>query len=256
MHTCALRHFSVALDVVLFTFAVSRTRWQSTMYMLLCKLKIFYYVVLIAYHGCDVYFDWSNFLELFKDNKVSISRSSTSTNSSLVKPFFVSSCATGSLFSIIMIVTYGYYIKFHWYCIKHASYRAVRYSDGELSILSDRGCDKKCSRTFVALELWVSVLELFLKDDIQSAILFWIYTSQLIKTKPYWRFFALQACSVIAHVKLGICFMAKLCGCGAGEEDCCDSGSCAKIFASVIGFIGSVVFFVLTVVSLVEAVNV
>ena len=255
MQACALRHFPITLDVVLFTF-VSKTGWQSTMYMLLCKLKILYYLVLIAYHGCDVYFDWLNFHELFVENKVSISGSSITTNSSLVKFFFVSSCATGSLFSIIMIVTYRYYIKFHWYCIKDASYRAVRYSDGELSILSDRGCDKKCDRTFVTLELWVSVVELFLKDDIQSAILFWIYTSQLIKTKPYWRFFAFQACSVIAHVKLGICFMAKLCGCGAGEEDCCDSGSCAKIFASVIGFIGSVVFFVLTVVSLVEAVNV
>lgn len=226
------------------------------MYMLLCKLKILYYLGLIAYHGCDVYFDWSNFCELFEDNKVSISGSLISTNSSLAKIVFVSSCVTGSVFSIIMIVAYGYYIKFHWYCINHASYRSVSYSDSEFSIFSDRGCDEKCNHTFVTLELWVSVLELALKDDFQSAILFWIYISQLIKTKPYWRFFAFQACSVIAHLKLGICFMAKLCGCGAGEETCCDSGSCVKSFASVIGFIGSAVFLSLTVVSLVEAVNV
>lgn len=230
------------------------------MYMLLCKLKILYYICLIAYHGCDIYFDWSNFHELFEDNKVSISGSLISTNSSLrtslVKTFFVISCATGSLFSIIMIVAYGYYIKFHLYCIYHASYRSVSYSHGEFSIFSNRGCDEKCNRTFVTLELWVSVLELFLKDDIQSAILFSIYNSQLIKTKPYWCFFAFQACSVIAHLKLGICFMTKLCGCGAGEETCCDSGSCVKSFASVIGFIGSAVFLCLTVVSLVEAVDV
>ena len=226
------------------------------MYMFLCKLKIFYYVVLIAYHVCDVYFDWSNFLELFEDNKVSIPGSLISTNSSLVKNFFVSSCATGSLFSIIMILAYGYYIKFHWDCINHASYRAVSYSDGEFSIFSDRGCDKKCDRKCVTLELWVSVVELFLKDDIQSAILFWIYTSQLIKTKPYWHFLAFQACSVIAHLKLAICFMTKLCGCGAGEEAWIDSRSCVKSLASVIGFIGSAVFFGLSVVSLVEAVNV
>lgn len=226
------------------------------MYMLFCKLKILYYLGLIAYHGCDVYFDWSNFRELFEDNKVSISGRLISTNSSLVKIFFLFSCVTGSVFSIIMIVAYGYYIKFHWYCINHASYRSVSYSDREFSILSDRGCDEKCNHKFVTLELWVSVLELVLKDDFQSAILFWIYTSQLIKTKPYWRFFVLQVCSVIAHLKLGICFMAKLCGCGAGEETCCDSGSCVKSFASVIGFIGSAVFLCLTVVSLVEAVNV
>lgn len=226
------------------------------MYMLFCKLKILYYLGLIAYHGCDVYFDWSNFRELFEDNKVSISGSLISTNNILVKIFFVSSCVTGSMFSVIMIVAYGYYIKFHWYCINHASYRSVSYSHGEVSIFSDRGCDEKCNHRFVTLELWVSVLELVLKDDFQSAILFWIYTSQLIKTKPYWRFFAFQTCSVIAHLKLGICFMAKLCGWGAGEETCCDSGSCVKSFASVIGLIGSAVFFSLTVVSLVEAVNV
>ena len=226
------------------------------MYMFLCKLKILYYLGLIIYHGCDIYFDWSNFLELFEDNKVSISGSLISTNSSLVKTFFVFSCGTGSLFSLIMIVAYGYYIKFHCYCIYHASYRSVSYSDGEVSISSDRRCDKKCSHKFVTLELRVSVLELVLKDDIQSAILFWIYNSQVIKTKPYWRFFAFQACSVIAHLKLGICFMTKLCGCGAGEETCCDSGSCVKSLASVIGFIGSAVCLCLTLVSLVEAINV
>ena len=154
-----------------------------------------------------------------------------------------------------MIVAYGYYIKFHWYCIHNTSYRSVKYSDGEFSVFSDRRCDKKCNRTFVTLELWVSALELVFKDDFQSAILFWIYTSHFIKTRPGWKFIVLQTCSVIAHLKLGICFMAKLCGCGAGEEPCCD-GSCAKNFASLIGFIGSAVFLGLTVVSLVEAVSV
>ena len=226
---------------------------KSTMYMLRCKLKIFYYLVLIVYHGCDIYFDGSNFLELLEDNTVS--GILISSNSSLVKIFFGFSCATGTVFSIIMIVAYLYYITFHWYCIRHASYRFARLSDGEFSIFSDVRCDKKCNRTFVTLELWVSVLELFLKDDFQSAILFWMYTSQLIKTRPYRQFLVFQACSVMAHLKLGICFMAKLCGCGAGEEPCCD-GSCENNFASVIGFIGSVVFLGLTVVSLVGAVSV
>ena len=80
-------------------------------------------------------------------------------------------------------------------------------------------------------------------------------TFQFIKTRPGCKFIVLQTCSVIAHLKLGICFMAKLCGCGAGEEPCCD-GSCAKNFASLIGFIGSAVSLGLTVMSFVEAVRV
>ena len=51
-----------------------------------------------------------------------------STNSSLVKIFFVISRVTGTVFRIIMIVAYGYCIKFHWYCIHHASYRSAKYS--------------------------------------------------------------------------------------------------------------------------------
>ena len=221
--------------------------------MLCCKLKIFYYLVLIVYHGCDIYFDWSNFCELFEDNTGS--GILISTNSSPVKILFGFSCGTGTLFSITMIVAYRYYIKFHWYCIRHASYQSVKYSDDEVSISSDRGCDKKCNRKFVTLELWVSVLELVLKDDFQSGILYWIYTSQSIKTRPGWQSIVFQTCSVIAHLKLGICFMAKLCGCCAGEEPCCD-GSCENSVASVIGFIGAAVFFGLTVVSLVKAVSV
>lgn len=226
------------------------------MYMLCCWLKIIYYLGLILYHGGDVCFDWLNYRRLFEDNTISGILISTSSSLDTCMIFFLISCVTGTVFSITMIVVYGYYVKFHWYCIHHASYQSARYSDGEsVSIFSDRGCDKKCNRTFVTLELWVSALELVLKDDFQSGILFWIYTSQFIKTKPHWQSIVFQACNIIAHLKLGICFMAKLCGCGAGEETCCD-GSCAKILASVIGFIGSVVFLVLTVVSLVKAVNV
>ena len=224
--------------------------------MLCCTLKIVYYLLLIAYHGCDICFDWWNFREPFEDNTVSgILTSSNSSLKTVAKISFVISCATGTVFSIIMIVAYGYYIKFHWYCIHHASYRSARLSDGEFSISSDVRCDKKCNRTFVTLELWVSLLELFLKDLLQSGVLFWMYISQLIKTRPYWYFLVFQACSVMAHLKLGICFMAKLCGCGAREEPCCD-GSCKNNFASVIGFIVSVVLLGLTVASLVGAVTV
>ncbi|XP_068762585.1 uncharacterized protein [Montipora capricornis] len=220
----------------------------STMYMFCCKLKIFYYLMLIAYQGSDVYFDWSG----YRDKTVF--GSLISTDNIVIELLFFFSCFTGTIFSIIMIVAYGYYIKYHWYCINHASYRSARLSEGEYSIFSDRGCDKKCNRTFVTLELWVSVLELLGKDDIQSGILFWIYNSHLVTTTPSWHFIAVNACSVGAHLKLGICFMTKFCGCGAGEDPC-DEDSCAKSLACVIGFIGSVVFLGLTVVSLVDAVK-
>ena len=51
-----------------------------------------------------------------------------STNNSLVKISFVISCVNGTVFSVIMIAAYGYYIKFHWSCIHHASYWSARYS--------------------------------------------------------------------------------------------------------------------------------
>ncbi|XP_068762584.1 uncharacterized protein [Montipora capricornis] len=224
------------------------------MYMLCCKLKIFYYLVLIAYHSCDVCFDWQNFRELNENN--TFSGIFVSTNSDFVKIFFFVSCVTGTAFKIIMVFfAYICYIKYHWYCIRHASYRSARYSDGKFSIFSDRECDKKCNRKFVTLELWVSVLELLLKDDFQSGILFWIYNSHLVTTTPNWHFIAVNACSVGAHLKLGICFMTKLCGWGAGEDCNCEEDSCPKNFACGIGFIGSIVFLGLTVVSLADAVK-
>ncbi|XP_068762223.1 uncharacterized protein [Montipora capricornis] len=222
------------------------------MYMLCCKLKIFYYLVLIAYHSCDVCFDWQNFRELHVHKTVF--GSLFLRDNTLVEILFCVSCVTGTLFSIIMIVAYGYYIKYHWYCIKYASYRSVSYSDSEFSILSDRGCDKKCDRTFITLELWVSGLELLGKDGIQSGILFWIYKSHLVTTTPSWHFIAFNACSVGAHLKLGICFMTKFCGWGVGEDPC-EKNSCPKIFACLIGFIAAAIFLVLTVVSLVKAVK-
>ena len=54
--------------------------------------------------------------------------------------------------------------------------------------------------------------------------------------------------------------MSKLCGCGSGEEPCCnDDCSCVKAlahFVCVIAFIGLAVFLGLTVVSLVKYISV
>ena len=192
------------------------------MYMLCCWAKIVWYIVLIAYHGFDVCSDWYNCYKLFENG--TFSGFSILTSLSTIEVFFVISCGFGTIFSITMVVAYIYYISYHWECIHHANYRSASYSDGEYSIFSDRGCDRKCDSTFVNLELWVSALELLGKDDIQSIILFSLYTSQSMVTRPSWDFIALSVCSVFAHFKLCICFMSKLCGCGSGEQSaCCNS---------------------------------
>lgn len=225
------------------------------MYMLCCWLKIFYYFILIVYHGFDCGLDWKTFGVLYANN--TFSGVSISTNSSVVvKILFGVSCGFGTVFSGIMLVVYIYYITYHWYCIHHAGYQSVRYTDGEVSMSGGRRCDKKCNRQFVTLELVISVLELLCKDVVQSAILFWIYISQSILTRPSWQFIAFSGFSVVAHLKLFICFFTKLCGFGAAEESCCDECSCPKVFFCVIGLLASTLFLVLTIVSLVNAVSI
>ena len=149
------------------------------------------------------------------------------------------------------VVVNVYYISYHWDCIKNANYRSLHYFDGEYSIISDHGSDNKYNRHFVTLELWVSTLELLFKDDIQSIILFSLYTSQSIVTRPSWHFTAFTVFTVCAHFKLFICFISKLCGCCTDDESqCCDDDcSCVKT-ACVFGCIGSAVFLGLTVAPL------
>ena len=78
---------------------------------------------------------------------------------------------TGTIFSFAMIVAYKYYIKYHWYCMKSARYDRVTYSDDNVWFSPDHTCDKKCNRKYVNLELWISALELFLKDIINPSFL-------------------------------------------------------------------------------------
>lgn len=227
------------------------------MYMPCCWAKIFYYFLLIIYHVFDCCLDWYNFHVLSTNGTVAGISISTNSDVQVVNLLFLISCVIGTI-GLTLVVVYGCYIKYHCHCIRYGGYQSVQYSDGEFSIFRPRECDKKCDRRFLTIELWISVLELLLKDDIQSGILFWLYKSQSILTKPSWLFIAFSACSVGAHLKLFVCFITKLCGCGASEEGCdtCDHNSCIKIFACVIGLIGSGMFLVLTLVSLVEAVKI
>ena len=201
------------------------------MYMFCCFTKIIYYMVLIVYHLYDIYFDCNTLSLIYNDGTFA----GATTKSIVVKCFFMLSFLFGFFCSIAIILVYLYYIKFHLSCI----------CDGCDS--PGRSCDKKCNRRFVSAELVISLLELFLKDDIQSCILFSIVMSETIVTPPIWQPVTSAICSVFGHLKLLICFVTKLCGCGEGEGD----ASCGKMVACFIGILGSALFLCFTIAYLV-----
>ena len=212
------------------TFVTKQRSQPSNMSAFCSKVKIAFYIILICYHIVDLILDRWTFGVLLQDHKfsgVSVSKCEECT----IKFLIGLSCSTGTLFSIALVVAYLYYIKHHLYCLKNASYSPVNQSDDEVSPPPDQKCDKK----FVNLELWISVLELFLKDAIQSGILFWVYSgSQSSATSnPGWMWIAFSVCSIVAHLKLCLCFITKLCGCGAGEELCPENLCKAKRLCSI-----------------------
>ena len=223
------------------------------MFACCCIVKIFFYVILICYHIGDFFFDWYNFAVLHLDHKFSGVPISAIEEIIVIEGLFVVSCVTGTLFSVALMYTYGCYIGHHWYCMNNASYSAVNYSNDDVSFLRDRKCDKECNRNYVNLELWISFLELLLKDDIQSGILFWAFNSsqRSFTGSPHvWISIGFLVCSIVGHLKLCLCFITKLCGCGAGE-DCPEEfcACCGKAFLCIIGFVGSAIFVVLTGIS-------
>ena len=228
------------------------------MYALCCKVKIFFYFVLICYHIADFAFDLHTFFVLLREHKfsgVSISESEEHT----IQILFGLSCITGAIFSFVMIGTYAYYFYYHCYCMNNAGYDLVHYSSGDAWFSPDHRCDKKCNRTFVNLELRTSVLELLFKDDIQSGILFWVYngSQSSAASNPGWMSIAFSVCSIIAHLKLCLCFLTKLCGCGAGEERCGEDCEDAvkKAISCIFGFGGSAICLFLTAVAFVNELN-
>lgn len=190
-----------------------------------CCAKIVYYIVLIAYHGCDNWFDWCNYFELYAGKPFS----------GIDEFLFCFSCAFGLLISLAMIVVYARYIKYHWDCIRH------RCRGYKLYLL----CDKKCNRHFNEVELLLSVMELLGKDNIQSGVLIWMCNSQPIFTPLSWHLIAFSLCSVCAYVKLAVCFVTKLFGCGVGEEECLYTSASEdnKALACVFGSMNSVLWF-------------
>ena len=201
-------------------------------------MKIAFYIILIFYHIVDLILDWCTFAVLRQDLKFS-GVSILKCEERIIKFFIGLSCSTGTLFSIALVVAYAYYIKHHLYRLKNASYSPVNQSDDD--------ADQKCYKKIVNLELWISLLELFFKDDIQSAILLWVYngSQSSAPSNPGWMWIAFSVCSIVAHLKLCLCFITKLCGCGAGEELCPENLCKAKLLCAI-GSIFSVTFLILT----------
>ena len=206
---------------------------QLIVYMFCCFAKISYYFLLIIYHGCDIVVDWFNFSSAYNNGTFAGVPANISVDfASVSLSLFGLSCHVGTFCSIAMIVVYCYYIKFHWNCI-----------DKKCEFSKHR-CYKECNRCFISAELVISIFELFLKDDIQSGLLFYMPGSILLR--PSWHSMALwmSVCSIVALLKLLICFFTKHNGYGEGEKK---HGSTAKGLA-VIGLVGSsVVCLILTI---------
>ena len=191
--------------------------------MLCCFAKSVFYFGLMAYHVADTYFDWQGYIKLGDKEAFS----AIPKDSALADGFYFTSCITGTFLSIMMLVAYGFYIWFHISCM----------------CTSDQCDKKKCNRHFLMLELGISVGELLFKDDIQSILMFLIYDSGVASSEcvsPLTKAFAI--CSIVAHLKLLVCFVTKLCGLGSGEK--CDSQ--IKCFLCVLGCAGSLIFLIFT----------
>ena len=236
--------------------------------------KIFYYVVLILYHLCDIFINWTTFTCFFTgtfagapvnttlghrlkillsvpscdfagessalDGRFATSACGCFINTTVFKglpllfSFALISCVLWTVLSLIMTVLYGYYIKFHRNCINMGC------------TVSKHWCYEDVNKCFVSTELWISLTELVFKEAIKSGFLYWLCKSGSSSSRPtlcsttFW----IAVCSVVAHVKLNICFVTKLCKCGEGETK---PHGCLKKLACVIGILGSVVcLFILT----------
>ena len=131
---------------------------------LCCLGKVFYYVALILYVGCDSLFDWWNYVRLYAEKEEFGKDFKVDTCNIL----FLLSSFVGLVINIYLLTVYVHYIRFHWYC----------FFDGYSE------CPLKYHLRLNRLELWLSVLELVLKDDIQSIIVFHIYALLLTGSRP------------------------------------------------------------------------
>ena len=228
--------------------------------------KVFYYVVLIFYHLCDIFINWTTFTCFFTgtfarapinttlfplkillsvpscdfagessalDGRFATSACGSFINTTVFKGFLLLypaafTCTLWTVFGLTMIVVYGYYINFHCNCIDKGC------------TVSKHRCYEDVNKNVVSTELRISLTELVFKEAVKSGFLFWLCKSGSISSRTtlcsttFW----IAICSVVADVKLKICFVTKLCKCGKGETK--PHGGPKKL-ACVIGILGSVV---------------
>ena len=72
-------------------------------------LKVVYYIGVIAIHIGDNIVDWFGYTELGNTKEFSAIPKDSPTSDD----FYLASCISGILFSLLMVVAYGYFIKFH-----------------------------------------------------------------------------------------------------------------------------------------------
>jgi hypothetical protein len=221
-----------------------------------CYLKIAYYLALIGYHVADIVFDWIEFGSEVCDQG---HFAGVPTNSTAVKGILGFSCGVGSLCSLAMVGVYLYYIDFHWKCSQNSSYCLInnaRLTRDRLLKCSDDNQTRTpvCNRHFVFAELVISNIELYLKDDLQSVLL--IYISQKDPSSvilPDWRDILFAVCSIVANLKLCICFTTKVFGRGSGEKmPECES---TKFYCCALGIIVSIIFEILSILYLALALS-
>ena len=209
--------------------------------------------------------DWYSFHILLKDETIS----GVPASSIAVKVLFAISCVSCTVCTAALLRVYAHYIKYHYLCVYFAvfeDYRPVGPVEGSSSIQISDDVVRENDSLFIKngphavdpryalAELVISVAELTLKDDIQSGLLFWVSIAYHFTKSLNWHSVLFSICSLIAHLKLFICFVTKLFHLGEGEDvrdghlrwdfKCC---------LSVFGCLGSAAFEGLTIAYLVKA---
>lgn len=173
--------------------------------------KASFYLGLIIYYSLDFYYDWRGYYALKNNEAFAV----IPKHNSVARISYLASCISGAVFGGAMLLVYFCYIQFHM-CTDGGGTGAVR--------------------SLAVVESFLSVCELLFKDDIQSILLFLIYHSDPHTKCVSFLTKAFTVCSIVAHLKLFLCFSSNLL--------LCESGKICVI--QFFGCTGSLIFLVFT----------
>lgn len=233
---------------------LSEIRWVDNYKMLHCLLKIVCYLFLLGYHGLDLCFDWKQYYEIQNQH---LFVGSHYVNS-IIRDVFFTSCCIGSFLAVFMVGLYGCYIVFHIKCLVHrcGGYKQTqcKLDDDVYAVdllirvpeCKDENCNKHCNRRYASAELILSLLEFALKDLPHSILLMIVINADSSPSCPDIPSIIFTVCTMLAHLKHSVCFLAKVCGLGTGELGCHDSS--VKVFSCLVGLVGSIVLLILNLI--------